>query len=241
MMDLDLGMNNWMSDGVPVSRQADRPRQAADAGDAEAARRVGPLQGRGRRRHPVPHDSGRRHAGVLHARLGPQREGRSTASGPTTTSTTWTGWRASSRRRARTCRAGRRDASPGAKIGIIGYGTSHWAIAESRDQLREETDVETSYFRLRAYPFTDELGDVHRRARARLRRRAEPRRADAAADEARAHARARRRSCAACCTTTACRSTPAASPTTCWRRKASKSRRRRSHVAGVGGGMTGGE
>ena len=59
---------------------------------------------------------------------------------------------------------------PGAKIGIIGYGTSHWAIDESRDQLREETDVKTSYFRLRAYPFTDELADVHRRARARLRR-----------------------------------------------------------------------
>ena len=45
----------------------------------------------------------------------------------------------------------------GAKIGIIAYGTSHWAITESRDQLREETDVKTSYFRLRAYPFTDEL------------------------------------------------------------------------------------
>jgi 2-oxoglutarate/2-oxoacid ferredoxin oxidoreductase subunit alpha len=45
----------------------------------------------------------------------------------------------------------------GAKIGFIGYGTSHWAITESRDQLREETDVKVSYFRLRAYPFTDEL------------------------------------------------------------------------------------
>jgi 2-oxoglutarate ferredoxin oxidoreductase subunit alpha len=45
----------------------------------------------------------------------------------------------------------------GAKIGIIGYGTSHWAITESRDQLREETDVKTSYYRLRAYPFTDDL------------------------------------------------------------------------------------
>jgi len=44
-----------------------------------------------------------------------------------------------------------------AKIGIIGYGTSHWAIAESRDQLREETNVKTSYLRVRAYPFTDEI------------------------------------------------------------------------------------
>jgi 2-oxoglutarate ferredoxin oxidoreductase subunit alpha len=44
-----------------------------------------------------------------------------------------------------------------AKIGIIGYGTSHWAITESRDQLLEETKVVTSYLRVRAYPFTDEM------------------------------------------------------------------------------------
>jgi 2-oxoglutarate/2-oxoacid ferredoxin oxidoreductase subunit alpha len=53
-----------------------------------------------------------------------------------------------------------------AKIGFIGYGTSHWAIGESRDQLREETDLKTSYFRLRAYPFTDALAafiDAHER------------------------------------------------------------------------------
>jgi 2-oxoglutarate ferredoxin oxidoreductase subunit alpha len=58
------------------------------------------------------------------------------------------------------------DHVPGAKIGIIGYGTSHWAIGESRDQLREETDLKTSYFRLRAYPFNEELEafiDVHER------------------------------------------------------------------------------
>src|SRR6185436_7390501 len=55
---------------------------------------------------------------------------------------------------------------PGAKIGFIGYGTSHWAMTESLDQLREETDVNVSYFRLRAYPFTDELAafvDAHER------------------------------------------------------------------------------
>ncbi len=44
-----------------------------------------------------------------------------------------------------------------AKIGIIGYGTSHWGITESRDQLRDEYRVETDYLRLRAYPFTREV------------------------------------------------------------------------------------
>ena len=43
------------------------------------------------------------------------------------------------------------------KIGVIGYGTSHWGITESRDQLREEYGIETDYLRLRAYPFTREV------------------------------------------------------------------------------------
>ena len=53
-----------------------------------------------------------------------------------------------------------------AKIGFIAYGTSDFATEESRDQLREETQVETSYFRLRGYPFNDDLAafvDAHDR------------------------------------------------------------------------------
>ena len=46
-----------------------------------------------------------------------------------------------------------------AKIGIIGYGTSHWGITESRDQLRDEYSIETDYLRLRAYPFTREVNE----------------------------------------------------------------------------------
>jgi 2-oxoglutarate ferredoxin oxidoreductase subunit alpha len=45
------------------------------------------------------------------------------------------------------------------KIGIIAYGTSHWGIIESRDQLRNECAIETDYLRLRAYPFTREVHD----------------------------------------------------------------------------------
>jgi 2-oxoglutarate/2-oxoacid ferredoxin oxidoreductase subunit alpha len=43
------------------------------------------------------------------------------------------------------------------KIGILAYGTSHWAIIESRDQLRKEYNLETDYLRLKAYPFTREV------------------------------------------------------------------------------------
>ena len=49
------------------------------------------------------------------------------------------------------------DRPAGAKIGFIAFGTTHWALEESRDQLRRERGVETSYFRLRALPFTEEL------------------------------------------------------------------------------------
>jgi 2-oxoglutarate/2-oxoacid ferredoxin oxidoreductase subunit alpha len=46
-----------------------------------------------------------------------------------------------------------------AKIGIIAYGTSHWGVSESRDQLKNEYGIETDYLRLRAYPFTREVHD----------------------------------------------------------------------------------
>jgi len=44
-------------------------------------------------------------------------------------------------------------------IGFIAYGTTHWAMIESRDQLKNEHKIDTSYLRLRAYPFNTELFD----------------------------------------------------------------------------------
>jgi 2-oxoglutarate ferredoxin oxidoreductase subunit alpha len=52
----------------------------------------------------------------------------------------------------------RRDEA-GAEVGIIAYGTTHWAIVECQDQLREESDLKTSYLRLRALPLNGELTD----------------------------------------------------------------------------------
>lgn len=49
------------------------------------------------------------------------------------------------------------DEVDGADVGIIAYGTTHWAIVESRDQLQSESELETSYLRLRALPFNDAL------------------------------------------------------------------------------------
>jgi len=50
-----------------------------------------------------------------------------------------------------------------APVGILAYGTSHWAIIESRDQLREEYGLETDYLRVRAFPFTQEVEDFVRK------------------------------------------------------------------------------
>ncbi len=49
------------------------------------------------------------------------------------------------------------DINRKASIGIIAFGTTHWAIVESRDELRAEADLQTSYYRLRAYPFRTAL------------------------------------------------------------------------------------
>jgi len=45
------------------------------------------------------------------------------------------------------------------KVGIIAFGTSHWAVQESRDQLERENEIATDYLRVRAYPFTREVLD----------------------------------------------------------------------------------
>jgi len=50
-------------------------------------------------------------------------------------------------------------------LGIVAYGTSHWAVVEALDQLKQEHDLEASYCRVRAYPFRDEVTDFIRRHR----------------------------------------------------------------------------
>jgi len=53
--------------------------------------------------------------------------------------------------------------NPRAEVGFVAFGTSHYAVVESRDQLKAEFGIETSYLRLKAYPFTPEVLDFIRR------------------------------------------------------------------------------
>src|SRR5262245_24718314 len=45
------------------------------------------------------------------------------------------------------------------KIGVIAFGTTHWAVTESHDQLSREYGVKVDYLRLRAYPFSQNVHD----------------------------------------------------------------------------------
>ena len=141
MSDLDLGMNTWMSRAVHVPRQAARSRQGARRGQGpRAGRRVGPLQGRGRRRHSVAVVARHRRARRSSPADPATTSWRNTPSGPTTTCKNLDRLaRKFDTARTLVPRPVIEDANdPEAKIGIIAFGSSHWAIEESRDQLREE-------------------------------------------------------------------------------------------------------
>jgi 2-oxoglutarate ferredoxin oxidoreductase subunit alpha len=48
------------------------------------------------------------------------------------------------------------DRVPGAEVGILGFGSSHWAIVEARDLLSAD-GLKTSYLLLKAVPFTNDV------------------------------------------------------------------------------------
>ncbi len=50
------------------------------------------------------------------------------------------------------------DMDPNANVGIIAYGSTHWAVVEARDRM-SELGVPTSYLRIRALPFSQPLKD----------------------------------------------------------------------------------
>jgi 2-oxoglutarate/2-oxoacid ferredoxin oxidoreductase subunit alpha len=156
MMDLDLGMNNWASEPFKY------PERGVDRGkrlDAESLKKLGEwgrykdIEGDGIPYRTVPGDgmpayftrgSGHNAKGQYSERPDDYVENMSRLARKFETARTQVPQPVVER-------------VSGAKIGFVAYGTSHWATTESRDQLREETDVKTSYFRLRAYPFNDEL------------------------------------------------------------------------------------
>lgn len=156
MTDLDLGMNTWMSDAFPY------PEKPLDRGkrlDAEALARIGEwgryadVDGDGVAWRSVPGDGMPSYfnRGSGHNTRGQYSERADD-------------YVANVDRLARKFETARSCVpaedvrlEDGAEVAILAYGSSHAAVQEARDQLRDEAGVRTSYMRLRAYPFTREV------------------------------------------------------------------------------------
>ena len=155
MTDLDLGMNTWMSEPFEYP---ERPFDRGKVLDAETLERIGrfgryrDVDGDGVPYRTLPGDSLPAYfcRGSGHNELAQYSERPDD-------------YQNNVDRLARKFEQARRwmptpehNERREATVGIIAYGTSHWAVTESRDQLRAEENLETSYYRIRGYPFRRE-------------------------------------------------------------------------------------
>jgi 2-oxoglutarate ferredoxin oxidoreductase subunit alpha len=158
--DLDLGMNNWMSDPFPYpDRPSDRGKvlAAADLERLGGFARYKDIDGDGIGYRTLP---GTNHpAAAWFARGSGHNE-------KAQYSEREDDYVNNMERLARKFETMRTHVprpevieDPGAAIGIVCSGTSRYACEESRDQLRAEYGTAAGYLRLKAYPFTHELFD----------------------------------------------------------------------------------
>ena len=159
LSDLDLGMNNWMSDPFEY------PTRPIKRGKVLTAERLTELQGKWGRYEDVDGDGipwrtlpGTDHPFASYFTRGSGHDAFARYSERPQD------YKDTVDRLARKYETAKLfvpkpvvDRREEAKIGFVAYGTTTWALEESRDQLRRERGVETSYLRLRALPFTEEL------------------------------------------------------------------------------------
>ncbi len=164
MSDLDLGMNVWMSDPFPYP---ERPPRRGKVLTAEDLKKLGgfaryrDVDGDGVGYRTLP---GTNHPAAAYFTRGSGHNDKAQYSEREEDYTS------NMDRLARKLEALRAQAprpvveyETGAEIGLVAAGTSDYAARESRDQLRDEYGVSTSYLRVKAYPFSDELAEFIRR------------------------------------------------------------------------------
>ncbi len=158
MSDLDLGMNNWMSDPfeypkTPINRGKVLTKEHLDRLGGFA--RYKDVDGDGIGYRTLP---GTEHPGAAYFTRG---TGHNEKSGYSERPDDFEKNMERINKKFETARSfvprPELMSNGKSKIGIIAYGTSHWAIVESRDQLRGEYNIETNYLRLKAYPFSREV------------------------------------------------------------------------------------
>jgi 2-oxoglutarate ferredoxin oxidoreductase subunit alpha len=163
LSDLDLGMNNWMSEPFTYPEKAwDRGKVLDDAaleGIAKFERYADP-DGDGIPYRTIP--GTRNWKGSYFTR----GSGHDTAARYTENPALYTEVLDRLERKLQTARrlmpAPVLDEMPGAEVGVIAFGSSHWAMVEARDRLRAE-GVPTSYLRVRALPLAAAVHDFVRR------------------------------------------------------------------------------
>jgi 2-oxoglutarate/2-oxoacid ferredoxin oxidoreductase subunit alpha len=159
MSDLDLGMNNWMSDPfeypeTPINRG--KVLSAEDLTRLGGFARYKDVDGDGVGYRTLP---GTDHPGAAWFARGSGHNEKGQYSERPDDYKNNMDRLAHKFEHARTVVPKPVVVSNGSKIGIVGYGTSHWAIGESMNQLQQEYGKNTDYLRIRAYPFTTEVHD----------------------------------------------------------------------------------
>jgi 2-oxoglutarate/2-oxoacid ferredoxin oxidoreductase subunit alpha len=163
MSDLDLGMNNWMSDPFPYpEKPIERGKVLTKEDIDELGRfsRYKDLDGDGIGYRTLP---GTQHPAAAYFTRG---SGHNAEAQYSERPEDYEGNMERLNRKFEHARslvpAPVVQTVPNAEIGIIGFGSSHWALTESRDQLRDEHKLATDYLRIRAFPFASEISDFVR-------------------------------------------------------------------------------
>jgi 2-oxoglutarate ferredoxin oxidoreductase subunit alpha len=157
MSDLDLGMNNWMSDPFPY------PEKPIDRGKVLSKEDLDKLGGFSRYKDVDGDGIGYRTlpgtdhpAGAWFARGSGHNEKAQYSERPDDYINN-VNRLARKFENARTLVPQPEQLGSGSKVGVIAYGTSHWAMVETMHQLESEKDIRIDYLRVRAFPFTKEV------------------------------------------------------------------------------------
>jgi 2-oxoglutarate/2-oxoacid ferredoxin oxidoreductase subunit alpha len=166
MSDLDLGMNNWMSDPFPY------PEKPIDRGKVLGKQDLDRLGSFGRYKDVdgdgIPYRTlpGTQHPAASYFTRGSGHNAQAQYSEKPED------YENNMERLERKFEQARvfvpapvLEVSNKSDVGVIAFGTSHWAMTESLDQLRHEHKLNVDYLRIRAYPFAHEVADFVREHR----------------------------------------------------------------------------